>query len=83
MTSCEEVDLRVRCNDPEPVILTLKGVHRGPLIQIPDPDGLVLAGGQDEILVWVEETATGVLEVASAGIDLPLDWVSIHHAISE
>jgi hypothetical protein len=77
VASGEEVDLGVSSNDPESVVLPLKGVYRGPLVQVPDPDRLVLARRQDKILVRVEETAAGVLEVASASVDFPLDSASV------
>jgi hypothetical protein len=77
MAGREEVDFRVGSNDPESVVLALEGVHSRPLIQVPNPDGLVLSRGKNEILVGVEQTAAGVLEVASAGVDLPLGYVSM------
>jgi hypothetical protein len=72
MAGGEEVDFRVGGDDPEPVVLALDRVHSSSLVQVPDPDCLVLADRKDEILVWVEQTATGVLKVASAGIDFEL-----------
>ncbi len=77
MASREEVDFGVRGKDPVPVVLALEGVHCGPLVQVPDPDGLILTRRQDEVLVGVKEAAARVLEVASAGIDFPLDLVSV------
>ena len=85
MASRKQVDLRVGSNDPEPVVQLLtryelkypEGVHSRPLVQVPNPDGLVLSCGQDEILVRVEQTAASVLEMASASINLPLHSVSI------
>jgi hypothetical protein len=68
----KEVDFRVGGNDPETVVLALEGLDGGPLVQVPDADGLVLAGGQDEVLMRVEQAAAGVLEVAPASINLPL-----------
>jgi hypothetical protein len=72
----KKVDFRVGSDDPEPVILALEGVHGSPLVQVPNPDGLVLTRREDEVLVWVEQTAIGVLEVTSAGVDLELELVS-------
>lgn len=72
----KEVDFRVGSNDPEAVVLAFKRVDGSPFVQVPDPNGLILASGQDKILMWVKQTATGVLEVTSAGIDLPLSGVS-------
>jgi hypothetical protein len=59
-------------NNPEPIILPLETVHCCPLVEIPHPNGLVLACGENEVLVWMEKTAIGVLEVSSASVDLPL-----------
>lgn len=76
MTSRKQVDLRVGSNDPKPVVLALESVHRRPLVQVPNPDCLILSRGQNEILVRVEQAAASVLEVASARINLPLCSVS-------
>jgi hypothetical protein len=72
MASSEKVDLRVSSNNPEPVALTLERIDCCPLIQVPDPDGLVFANRENEVLVGVEEAPTDVLEMATASIDLPL-----------
>lgn len=80
MAGGEEVNFRMRSNDPEPVVLALKCVHGRPLVQVPDPNRLILARGEDEVLMRVEETAASVLEVASACIDLKLGRVSLDRA---
>ena len=72
MASSEKVDLGVSGNDPEPVAFTLESIDCCPLIQIPDPDGLVFTNGENEVLVGVEEAPANVLEVATASINLPL-----------
>ena len=71
MPGGEQVDFRMSGDDPKPIVLPLKGLDQCPLIQIPDADGLIFAGGQDEILMGVKETAASVLEMAPAGIDFP------------
>jgi hypothetical protein len=76
MASGKKINFGVGSNNPETVILALEGVDSSALVQVPDPDGLVLARRQDKILVRVEQAAAGVLEMASAGIDLPLCCVS-------
>ncbi len=73
MTGSKEVNLGVGSNDPEPVVFPLETIYRGPLIEIPNPNCLILTRGKDQVLMGVEETATGVLEVTSARIDLPLN----------
>jgi hypothetical protein len=45
MTCREEVDLRMGRNYPEAVILSLEALNRSPLVQIPNPHGLVLSDG--------------------------------------
>ena len=57
MTRCEQIDFRVRRDDPEPVRFALERVHRGALVQVPDADRLVLADRKDEILMRVEQTS--------------------------
>ena len=71
VTGGEEVDLRVGSNDPESVHIPLEGLDRSSLVQVPSTNCLVLADREDEVLVGVEETGGGVLEMAAAGIDFP------------
>lgn len=72
VTSSEQVDFRMSSDDPDPIVLPLKGVDYGTLVKIPYANRLVLAGRKDEVLVGVEKTAASVLEMAAAGIDFPL-----------
>ena len=67
----EEVDLGMGGDDPETVVFALEGLDRCPLIQIPDSERLVLADGQDEILMRVEQTPRSILKVATASVDFP------------
>jgi len=85
MAGGEQVDLGMRCNDPESVIFPLEAVYGCSLVQIPDSDSLVLARRENQVLVRVKETATGVLEVSPAGVNLPLHQTlaSIHILILE
>ena len=39
VASSEEVDFRMRCDCPEPVVLTLEGLDRGSAIEVPNTDG--------------------------------------------
>ena len=55
MTRGEKVDLRVCRNDPETIILSLKGLDGCTLVQVPYPDCFVLSDGNDKILVGVEK----------------------------
>ena len=43
----------------------------GPLGGVPDPDGLVLRVGEDEVLARVEDHARHVVVVTSASVHLP------------
>ena len=54
-----------------PVVLPPKGVQAGPLGGVPDPDGLVLAVGDDQVLAGVEDHARDVVVMAAAGVDFP------------
>ena len=54
------------------LILTVpEGVEAGALGGVPDPDGLVLRVGEDEVLPRVEDHARHVVVVATAGVHLP------------
>jgi hypothetical protein len=72
MAGCKKINLGVRSNNPEPVVLSLEGIYGGTLVEIPHSNGLILTRRDNQVLVRVKQTATGVLEVASAGINLPL-----------
>ena len=63
-------------DNPESVVLALESVDDGALVQVPYTDGLILASRKDQVLVWVEQAAACVLEVASASINLPLNTQS-------
>lgn len=54
MTSGKEIDLWMRRNHPEPIQVSFERLNGSPLTKIPDPDSLVFADGEDEILVWME-----------------------------
>jgi len=43
VTSSEQVDLRMRCYDPETIVFSLERLDRSALVQVPDADCLVLA----------------------------------------
>ena len=57
--------------DPETVVFPPERLHRRPLRHIPNPDRLVLAGGEDELVAGVEHGHGHVVKVASAAVDLP------------
>jgi hypothetical protein len=73
VTGGEEVDLWMRGYNPKPIVLALEAIHSGSLIEIPDPDCLVLARREDQVLMRMEQGAVGILEVAPASINFPLD----------
>jgi hypothetical protein len=72
MASGKQINLGVGCDDPKPIIFPLEAIHGRPLVQVPHPDGLILARRKNQVLVRVEKTATSVLEVSPASINLPL-----------
>ena len=59
------------CDDPKSVVLSFKGLNRSALVQVPDTNGLVFPNGKNEVLMRMEETRRGVLEMTSTSIDLP------------
>ena len=67
----KQVDLGVSSNDPEPIVFSLEALHACSLVQVPHADGFVFSNRQNKVLVGVEKTSGGVLEVASTCIDLP------------
>jgi hypothetical protein len=71
MARGKQVHLRVSGNNPESIEVTLEGLDGSALVEIPYADGLVFADGEDEVLVRMEQTSGGVLEVASASVDFP------------
>lgn len=44
MTGGEQIDLGVRSDHPEPVVLALEALDARSLVQVPDSDGLVFTG---------------------------------------
>jgi len=54
MTGSEKVNLRMCCNYPETIILSLEGLNGGTLIKIPNPDSFILTYREYKILVRVE-----------------------------
>lgn len=50
MACCQQVDFRVGCQDPEPVMLPPECLHSCALGQIPHPDALVLRVGHNHVL---------------------------------
>jgi hypothetical protein len=56
---------------PEPIVLPPERLDRRPLPHVPNPDRLVLTDGEDELVSRMEERDADVVEVASAGVDLP------------
>ena len=46
-------------------------MEAGPLGGVPDPDGLVLRVGEDQVLPRVEDDAGHVVVVAAARVNLP------------
>lgn len=56
---------------PESIVLSPEGLNGSPLAHVPDSDGLILGDGEDELVSRVEESDADVVEVTSAGVDLP------------
>ena len=71
MGGTKEVDVGVGGDEPEAVVLALELLDGDALVEVPDTQGLVLTGGEDEVLVWVEDDTVDVVGVAPAGVDLP------------
>ena len=70
-TSSEQVQLRVRREYPEPVMLSPERLHRRPLRQVPHANGLVLTTRHDKFVFRVEKRGRDVVEVPSTRIHLP------------
>lgn len=71
MAGCKEIDFGMRSDDPKSVIVTLKGLDGGSFVKVPDPNSLVFANREYEVLMRVKETSGGVLEMTPAGIYFP------------
>ena len=50
MACCQEVDLWVGAQDPEPVVLPPESLHASALGHVKDADALVLRIGDDQVL---------------------------------
>lgn len=71
LTSSEQVEVGVRPQHPEAVVVPAEGLHSGPFGHVPHADALVLGVGQDELLARVEDGTGHVVVVAPARIQLP------------
>ena len=71
MARREQVHLGVCSDNPESIKIALKGLNGCTLVEIPYANRLILADGKDEVLVWVEQSSGGILEMAAASIDFP------------
>lgn len=56
---------------PESIVFSPESLNSGPFAHVPDSDGLILPNGEDELVPRMEERDADVVEVTSAGIDLP------------
>mmetsp|Transcript_11249 Transcript_11249/g.32344 ORF Transcript_11249/g.32344 Transcript_11249/m.32344 type:complete len:424 (-) Transcript_11249:228-1499(-) len=71
VTGGEQVLVAVRGQDPEPVPLPAEGLHANALGDVPDSDAAILAVGDDQVVLGVEETARDVVGVPTQRVDLP------------
>jgi hypothetical protein len=67
----EQVDRGVRGEHPEAVVLAAEGLHADALGHVPHAERLVLAVGDDEVGLGVEEHARDVVHVPAERVDLP------------
>lgn len=67
----EEVHLRVRAENPKPVVLSSKRLHPRPLAHVPHSDGLILRVRDDDVLPRVKHHARHVVHVPAQGVHLP------------
>ena len=70
-TSREQVQLRMGCEHPEPIMLSPERLHRRPLRQVPHANSLVLTTRHDKFVFRVEKRGRDVVEVPSTRIHLP------------
>lgn len=70
-TGSEEVEVGMSDESPEPVVLPPERLDGRPLTHVPHSDGFVLGDGENELVARVEEGDTDVVEVTSAGVNLP------------
>lgn len=71
LTCGEEVEVGVRAQHPEAVVVPPEGLDARPLGHVPHADALVLRVGQDELLARVEDGAGHIVVVAAARVQLP------------
>lgn len=70
-TSCKQVEVWMRSQHPEAVMIPSESLHSSPLGHVPHPDALVFRVGKDELLARVEHCTGHIVVVATAGIKLP------------
>ena len=71
VTGGKDVEGRMSSNNPKSVVLSSEGVQARALGHVPNPDGLVLRVGHDQVLTGMENHAGYVVVVATASVNLP------------
>ena len=71
MSGSENVQAGMSSDDPKSVMFASKSVETSTLGHIPNPDGLVLGVGEDQLLPRVEDGAGHVVVVTTARVHLP------------
>ena len=70
-TGSKQVEVGMCGKDPKPIVFSPEGLDCGAFREVPDTHGLVLATRNDEFVFGVEERVGDVVEMTSAGVDLP------------
>lgn len=55
VASSKEIEIRMRCKNPETVVFTAECLYGGTLGQVPNADRLVFSAGYDELVLGVEQ----------------------------
>ena len=71
VSSGQQVDLGVGREDPEAIVLAAEGLDAGALGHVPDADGLVLAVGDDQVLLRAGQKGASSLAMVSLAIACP------------
>mmetsp|Transcript_14693 Transcript_14693/g.43528 ORF Transcript_14693/g.43528 Transcript_14693/m.43528 type:complete len:467 (-) Transcript_14693:330-1730(-) len=71
MASGQEVLLRVRSEDPEPVVLSAEGLNAHAPGNVPHANGSVFRVGDDELVLWMKDHARHIVGVAPERVHFP------------
>ena len=58
-------------HNPKPVMFPPEGVKTGSLGRVPNPNGLVFAVGDNQVLTRVKDDAADVVVMAATRVNLP------------